>query len=161
MPAIPLSEFDAEMSSTRRLLERVPTDKGPWKPHEKSFALGHLAQLLSWMPGWITMTLNDTRFDLAGAEGYSYQPTETLLVAFDANVRAAREALASVDGEELAVTWSLVRGDQVFYSSPRGEAVREHLNHLIHHRGQLTVYLRLLDVPLPPIYGPTADEPWG
>jgi hypothetical protein len=160
MPAIPLAEFDAEMGSTRRLLERVPTDKGPWKPHAKSFALGHLAQLISWMPGWITMTLRDTRFDLASGPGYSFEPTDALLEAFDANVAGARAALMDVDGPDLDVVWSLVHGDRVLYSNPRGSAVREHLRHLVHHRGQLSVYLRLIDVPLPSIYGPTADEGW-
>jgi len=160
MPAIPLSEFDAEMASTRRLLSRVPTEKGTWKPHEKSFALGHLAQLVSWMPGWITMTLRDTAFDLDQGDGYSFEPTEALLEAFDANVAGAREALVDVDGPELDVIWSLRHGERVLYSAPRGEAVRGHLSHLVHHRGQLTVYLRLIDVPIPSIYGPTADEGW-
>jgi uncharacterized damage-inducible protein DinB len=160
-PAIPLEEFDLEMASTRRLLERVPTEKGTWKPHEKSFPLGHLAQLVSWMPGWIASTLREPRIDLAGGGGgYSFEATETLLGTFDGHVRTAREALGSVTGAELEVPWSLVMGSQVLYTAPRGIAVRGHLNHLIHHRGQLTVYLRLVDVPLPSIYGPTADESW-
>ncbi len=158
--AIPLPEFDQEMTSTRRLLERVPSEKGTWKPHTKSFALGHLAQLVSWMPGWITTTLREREIDLAQSGGYSFEPTEALLQQFDHNVDEAREALASVTGDDLGVQWSLVNGDQVFFTAPRGEVVRMHLNHLIHHRGQLTVYLRLIDVPLPPIYGPTADEKW-
>lgn len=159
-PAIPLAEFDQEMASTRRLLERVPTEKGTWKPHEKSFALGHLAQLLSWMPGWIPRTLYQTSIDLAGGPGYSFEPTDALLRDLDRNVGEARDALASVTGEDLEVEWSLKQGDQVLFSARRGEVVRQHLNHLIHHRGQMTVYLRLLDVPLPSIYGPTADEQW-
>jgi uncharacterized damage-inducible protein DinB len=159
-PAIPLKEFDLEMASTRRLLERVPTDKGTWKPHAKSFALGHLAQLVASMPGWVTTTLREPHIDLAGFGGYSFQPTEALVEAFDANVRAAREALADVTGAALDEPWSLRHGDRVLFTTPRGETVRAHLNHLIHHRGQLTVYLRLLDVPLPSVYGPTADERW-
>lgn len=158
-PAIPLDEFDQEMATTRRLLERVPSDKGAWKPHEKSFALGHLAQLVTWMPGWIGRSLREPAIDLANAARYSFEPTETLLGQFDRNVADAREALESVTGSALDETWSLRMGDQVLFSAPRGQAVRGHLNHFIHHRGQLTVYLRLLDVPLPPIYGPTADEP--
>lgn len=159
-PAIPLKEFDLEMASTRKLLERVPTDKGTWKPHQKSFALGHLAQLVASMPGWITTTLREPHIDLAGFAGYSFEPTEVLVRAFDAHVRAAREALADVTGAALDEPWSLRHGDRVLFTSPRGEVVRSHLNHLIHHRGQLTVYLRLVDVPLPPVYGPTADERW-
>jgi uncharacterized damage-inducible protein DinB len=159
-PAIPLKEFDLEMATTRRLLERVPTDKGTWKPHEKSFALGHLAQLVAAMPGWITTTLREPHIDLAGFGGYSFQPTDVLLEAFDANVRAARQAIEEVVGAALDEPWSLRHGDRVVFTAPRGETVRSTLNHLIHHRGQLTVYLRLVNVPLPSIYGPTADERW-
>ena len=159
-PAIPLAEFDLEMATTRKLLERVPDGKGSWKPHEKSFALGHLAQLVAWMPGWIGRSLRDTSIDLAGGSGYSFEKTETLLRDFDRNVADARRALESVTGAALDVPWSLKRGETVLFTMPRGPVVRSHLNHLIHHRGQLTVYLRLLDVPIPSIYGPTADEQW-
>jgi uncharacterized damage-inducible protein DinB len=159
-PAIPLKEFDQEMASTRRLLERVPGDRGQWKPHEKSFALGHLAQLVAWMPGWIANTLRQPHLDLGQAAGYSFEPTEALVRVFDGNVRDAREALAATTGDELQRPWSLKHGDRVLFTAPRGEVVRGHLNHLIHHRGQLTVYLRLVDVPLPQVYGPTADERW-
>jgi uncharacterized damage-inducible protein DinB len=158
--AIPLAEFDQEMASTRRLLERVPEDEGAWKPHEKSFALGHLAQLVAWIPGWIASTLRETEIDLAEGADYSLEPTETLLRQFDENVRDARGALEEVTGSDLDVPWSLKHGERVLFTQPRGEVVRQHLSHLIHHRGQLTVYLRLVDVPLPSIYGPTADEPW-
>lgn len=159
-PAIPLEEFDAEMATTRRLLERVPTEHGTWKPHEKSFALGHLAQLVAGMPGWIARSLREPHIDLAGGAGYSFEPTEKLLGIFDGNVADARSALGEVSGPALREPWSLKLGDQVLLTSPRGAVVRMHLNHFIHHRGQLTVYLRLLDVPLPQIYGPTADERW-
>ena len=156
--AIPLKEFDQEMASTRRLLERVPGEKGAWKPHEKSFALGHLAQLVSWIPAWIANSLREPGLDLLQAPGYSFEQTETLLHDFDGHVRDAREALSAVVGADLETPWSLRRGEQVLLTTPRGEIVRMHLRHLIHHRGQLTVYLRMVDVPLPPIYGPTADE---
>jgi hypothetical protein len=156
-----MKEFDVEMGSTRKLLERVPSDQGAWKPHPKSFCLGHLAQLVTWIPGWITTSLRETSIDLkAGAGGYSILPTGQLLEGFDRNVTDARTALAAVGGPALDVPWSLKAGDQVLFTLPRGEVVRQHLNHLIHHRGQLTVYLRLLEVPLPQIYGPTADEKW-
>jgi uncharacterized damage-inducible protein DinB len=160
MPAIPLKEFDQEMVSTRKLLVRVPSERARWKPHEKSFALGHLTQLISWMPGWIANSLREPHIDLAAAGGYSFEPTETLLREFDRNVGEAHEALVSVVGPALEAPWSLRHGDRVIFTAPRGEVVRSHLNHLIHHRGQLTVYLRLVDVPLPQIYGPTADERW-
>jgi uncharacterized damage-inducible protein DinB len=159
-PAISLKEFDQEMASTRKLLERVPSEKGAWKPHQKSFAMGHLAQLVAWIPGWIATSLRESHIDLAKAGGYSLETTETLLKFFDTNVREAREALRAVTGAALDAPWSLRRGEQVLFTAPRGEVVRQHLSHLIHHRGQLTVYLRLVDVPLPQVYGPTADERW-
>jgi uncharacterized damage-inducible protein DinB len=159
-PAIPLKEFDQEMASTRKLLERVPSEKGTWKPHDKSFALGHLAQHVSRMPVWIATSLREPHIDLAKAGGYGFEQTESLLRMFDANVRDAREALGTVTGNALDAPWSLKRGEQVLFTLPRGEVVRQHLNHLIHHRGQLTVYLRLIGVPLPSVYGPTADERW-
>jgi uncharacterized damage-inducible protein DinB len=155
-----LPEFDQEMATTRKLLERVPSDKGPWKPHPKSFPLGHLAQLVATMPGWLTKTLRDTEINLATAPGYSFETTEALLGEFDRHVRDAREALTAARDADFTVLWSLKNGDQVLFTAPRGAVVRSHMNHLIHHRGQLSVYLRLNDVPLPSIYGPTADEPW-
>jgi len=153
-----LPEFDQEMAVTRRLLERVPGDRGDWKPHPKSFSLGHLAQLVSWMPGWIANTLRDTKLDLQRASGYSLEKTETLLTGFDQNVRDARAALEAAKDADFGVPWSLTRGEQVLFTAPRAAVVRSHISHLSHHRGQLTVYLRLLDVPIPSIYGPTADE---
>ena len=153
-----LPEFDQEMATTRRLLERVPTDKGTWKPHEKSFSLGHLAQLVAWMPGWITNALRERELNLARAGGYSYEKTETLLAMFDKNVSEARSAIVSSKDEDYKVDWSLKHGDRVIFTQPRASIVRMNINHLIHHRGQLTVYLRLVNVPLPSIYGPTADE---
>jgi uncharacterized damage-inducible protein DinB len=155
-----LPEFDQEMAITRRLLERVPTERGAWKPHVKSFSLGHLAQLVSWMPGWITQAMRETRLDLGAAPKYSHEKTEALLAGFDQNVKEARAALAAARDEEYLVPWSLTAGDRVLFTLPRVAVVRQTINHLIHHRGQLTVYLRLVDVPLPSIYGPTADEGW-
>src|SRR5438034_7321850 len=96
-----LPEFDHEMATTRKLLERVPSDKGSWKPHPKSFALGHLAQLVSWMPGWVTNTLQHTDLELTAWPGYTFETTETLLAGFDRNVREARDAFPSVKDEAL------------------------------------------------------------
>jgi uncharacterized damage-inducible protein DinB len=155
-----LPEFDQEMATTRKLLARVPGEKGTWKPHEKSFALGHLAQLVATMPGWITKTVKGTDINLAGGPGYSFEKTESLLEQFDKHVKEAREAIAASKDPDYDVPWSLKMGDHVIFTLPRGTVVRQHINHLVHHRGQLTVYLRLLDVPIPSIYGPTADEKW-
>jgi uncharacterized damage-inducible protein DinB len=155
-----IPEFDQEMATTRRVLERVPSEKATWKPHAKSFSLGHLAQLLSWMPGWITTTLKEKELDLAGGSGYSIEKTETLLDVFDKNVKEARAALGKASDEDFQVGWSLKNAERVIFTLPRVVVVRQHINHLVHHRGQMTVYLRLLDVPIPSIYGPTADEKW-
>ena len=118
---------------------------------------GECAQALGTL-GWIANTVSETSLDLATAPKYSFETTATLLGEFDKNVRAAREALRASRDTDYAVPWSLKHGDRVLFTAPRGTVVRTHINHLIHHRGQLTVYLRLNDVALPPIYGPTADE---
>ena len=156
-----LPEFDEEMKSTRRVLERVPSENGEWKPHPKSFSLAHLAQLVSWMPGWLTNILQETSLDLASGGRYSTEKTETLLAGFDKVVQEARAAITAAKEGDYDVIWSLKHGDNVLFSAPRKVVVRQTISHLSHHRGQLTVYLRLLDVPVPSIYGPTADEGWG
>lgn len=156
-----VEEFDREMKTTRKLIERVPSDKGPWKPHEKSFALGHLAQLVATMPGWLTNIARGVDINLAGGPGYSFQPTESLVEQFDKHVREARAALAAFKDVDYSLPWSLKMGDQVLFTDQRGMVIRQTINHFCHHRGQLTVYLRLVDVPIPQIYGPTADERWG
>lgn len=160
IPSSLLPEFDQEMLTTRRVLERVPSDKAEWRPHPKSFPIGHLAQLLAGMPGWITNAITETKLDLSKGAGYTFEKTETLLDQFDKNVSSAREALANASEEDFAVMWSLTMGDRTLISMPRGDVVRQTISHLSHHRGQMTVYLRLLDIPVPSIYGPTADEKW-
>ena len=155
-----LSEFDQEMASTRRVLERVPDDNPGWKPHPKSFSIAHLAQLLASMSGWIGQVLTNTELDLKSGGGYSNQKTRSLLQAFDENVRKSREAIVNATDADYDVPWSLKMGSDVLFTAPRRVVVRQHLSHLSHHRGQMTVYLRLLDVPVPSIYGPTADESW-
>jgi len=154
-----LPEFDQEMATTRKVIERVPTDKGKFKPHPKSFSLGHLTQLVAGMPGWITNAVTETSLDLGGYPGYSYERTEDLVKSFDKHVKEARKAIASAKDSDFKINWSLKRGEQVFFTAPRAAIVRQTINHLVHHRGQLTVYLRLVDVAVPSIYGPTADEP--
>jgi len=152
-------EFAEEMASTRKFLERVPSERGQWKPHAKSFALGHLAQLVSWMPGWIADTIGQPYKDLAGGgSGYSFETTETLLDAFDENVARALQALTTSADATWSENWQLRVGGKVVWEAPRSVVVRTHINHLVHHRAQLGVYLRLLDVPVPSAYGPTADE---
>lgn len=153
-----LPEFDQEMTVTRRLLERVPAAQMTWKPHEKSFPLGHLAQLLARMPSWITSAMTDASLDLAAGPSYSFETPEALLGEFDEHVRRARAAIAAAPDAAFAAPWSLTIGDRTVFTLTRREIVRQDINHLVHHRGQLTVYLRLLDVPLPQIYGPTADD---
>jgi uncharacterized damage-inducible protein DinB len=113
------------------------------------------------MPGWITNAVEADSLDLSGGPKYTTERTDTLLQLFDKNVAAARAALAAANDARFAETWSLTMGGKVLFSSPKGAVVRQNLSHLAHHRGQMTVYLRLLDVPVPSVYGPTADEGWG
>jgi uncharacterized damage-inducible protein DinB len=155
-----LPEFDQEMAVTRRVIERVPDDNPNWAPHPKSFSIAHLAQLLAWLPGWIGQTLTGTELDLASGGGYSVQSTAALLETFDENVGKSREAIAAAKDSDYEVPWSLKMMGHVLFTLPRREVVRQHISHLSHHRGQMTVYLRMRDVPVPSIYGPTADEPW-
>lgn len=156
-----LPEFDDEMQVTRRVLERVPDGNPDWKPHPKSFSIAHLTQLVARMPGWLTNAVRETKLDLSSGANYSNESTATLLGEFDRNVAEARAAIAGASDSDFDVDWSLTMGDQVLFSASRRRIVRQTINHLVHHRGQLTVYLRLNDVPIPSIYGPTADEPWG
>ena len=151
-------EFEQETSTTRRVLERVPSDKGDWKPHAKSFSLAHLAQLVAWMPGWLPNMLREPELNLGKASPYSRESTATLLELFDRGVRDGREGLATAKDEAFSELWSLKMGDRVLMSLPRSVVVRQHFSHMVHHRAQLGVYLRLLDVPVPSMYGPTADE---
>ena len=160
-----LPEFDQEMQGTRKTLERVPDDKWNWKPHEKSGTLGWLAGHVALLPGWTTMTLNTEEFDYAPADGKSsYQPPKTenrqqLLAAFDKEAAEARAALAKVSDQDMFKTWKLLAGGHEIFAMPRVAVVRSVvMNHLIHHRAQLGVYLRLLNVAVPGLYGPSADE---
>ena len=161
-----LPEFDHEMATTRRLLERVPEDRLDWAPHPKSMTLGRLAGHLVEIPTWIRTTLDKDSHDLAGAdptEVEAKRPKHTsraaLLEAFDEATKTARALIASKTDEDLGKPWLLRNGGRTIVSMPRTGVLRSFLmNHLIHHRGQLSVYLRLLDVPVPAMYGPSADE---
>jgi uncharacterized damage-inducible protein DinB len=155
-----LAEFESEAAITRRVLERVPENKGDWKPHEKSMPMGRLAGLVANMPGWIAMMLTQDEFDVAA--GPPLAPIKTnaeLLAAFDGNVARSKDALKKTNDAHLDTKWRMLARGHVVSESSRYENLRSGvLNHLAHHRGQLTVYLRLNDVPVPSVYGPTADE---
>ena len=156
-----LPEFDQEMAATRRVLERVPETALEWRPHPKSFNLGELATHLSRVPHWGTLILKGDGYDLAssGPRKPAFPTVSEVLAQFDANVREVRAALVEMTDGQLLQPWMLRRGDRVVMSVPRVSAVRGFVvRHVVHHRGQLTVYLRMNDVPLPPLYGSTADE---
>ena len=157
-----LPEFDHEMTTTRKALERVPEDKLEWKPHARSFSLGALATHLANLPTWGTETLTKSEIDLPAVQQPASALTSKteLIAAFDRNVAAARAAMTGKTDAELLAIWSLKRGGKTLFSMPKTAVLRSFvLSHIIHHRAQLGVYLRLLDVPVPATYGPTADEP--
>ena len=155
-----LPEFDHEFAQTRRTLERVPLDKADWKPHAKSFSLGDLTAHVADIPRWVPVTISQDEFEMDG----SYEPTkpdtiEGVLAHFDEGVAEARSIIEGASGDDLMATWSMKQGGEVTLSMPKAAVLRSFiLNHNIHHRAQLGVYLRLLDVPVPAIYGPSADE---
>jgi len=158
-----LPEFDQEMASTRKVLERVPEDKFAWKPHDKSFSMAHLASHIANMVSWTGETMNKTEVNMAGIPpeemNRAAKNRAELLATFDANVAKARAALQKPDADYV-VPWSLKNGAQVFFTMPRYSCIRGFcLNHIVHHRAQLGVYLRLNDIAVPGVYGPSADEP--
>jgi uncharacterized damage-inducible protein DinB len=157
-----LPEFDREMGLTRRLLDRVPDGQFAWKPHEKSMTLGRLAEHLAELPGWATMTMLESGIDMATPRPPGYAPPATraaVLALFDRNVAEARAALSGRTDGEMMAPWTLKAQGKEIFTMPKAVVMRGFvLNHLIHHRGQMTVYLRLHDVALPSIYGPSADE---
>jgi uncharacterized damage-inducible protein DinB len=159
-----LPEFDHEMATTRKLLDRVPADKVAWKPHAKSFSLGDLSLHLGELCGWTQEALTKTELDINPPGGQSYtrppfESKEALLKAFDESATKARAAIAKATDAEFMVGWTLKAGGQAIFTIPRVAVIRTWvMNHIIHHRGQLSVYLRLLDVPVPSIYGPSADD---
>jgi uncharacterized damage-inducible protein DinB len=158
-----LPEFDHEMATTRRLLDRVPAAQFAWTPHDKSMSLGTLSAHLANIPYWCTATLAGPSLDLNtiadGARPKVPESHDALLKTFDEKVATARARLAAATDGELNAPWTLKQGDEEFFTMPRIAAIRTFvISHTIHHRGQLSVYLRLNNVPVPPIYGPTADE---
>ena len=156
-----LAEIDQEAAITKRVLERVPGDKLSWKPHEKSMSLGQLALHTATIPGSMAGFIAPDRFELPPSFGPppEAETSEELVPTLESSVATAKEYLSGLDDETALSTWTLAKGDQEVMAAPRIGVVRSiMLNHWYHHRGQLSVYLRLLDVPVPSIYGPSADE---
>jgi len=156
-----IAELKMEAANTRKMLERVPTDKNDWKPHAKSMTLGRLATHVAELPGWTATTMTTDELDVSKMD---YKPvyatsTEDLVAKLDENVNKAVAALENANDEEFEKIWTLRNGGHVIFSMPKKVVVRNvSYNHNIHHRGQLSVYLRLLGIPVPGMYGPSADE---
>jgi uncharacterized damage-inducible protein DinB len=158
-----LPEFDQEMASARRTLERIPEDKLAWKPHEKSMTLGRLAGHVAELPGFGVAAITTENLDFAnrpaGSKPLVAESQNHVLEIFDKKVAEVRAAIAKTSDAEWAKNWKLSAGDKVFFNGPRIMALRRMvMNHIIHHRAQLGVYLRLNDVAVPSVYGPSADE---
>jgi len=156
-----LPEFDHEMGTTRRLLERLPEPDLAWKPHDKSFTLGQLAGHIANLPNWTLTTFDGDAFDLADMGPRAVPPASVaeVLQTFDANVKTARAKIDEQIDPAFFAKWTLKNHGEEVFTMPKVAVLRSFvMNHLIHHRGQLSVYLRLRNVPLPSIYGPTADE---
>jgi len=156
-----IGELKNEGANTRKMLEKVPEDNLGWKPHEKSMTIGRLASHITEIPVWINRTLAADSFNFASLPMVRnmYESNEALLRVFDDTQAAAIEALGNASDDALNATFTLLRGEQVVYTMPRKVLIRNFaFNHVIHHRGQLSVFLRLLNIPVPGMYGPSADE---
>jgi uncharacterized damage-inducible protein DinB len=159
-----LPEFDQEMASTRKVLERVPDDKLDWQPHPKSHTIGWNANHLANLPDWLVHTLTTPSLDIAPVGGESYQMPKLasqaeILETFDRNVAAGRAAITAATDQDMSTMWTLERAGKPIFTMPRSAVVRSVvLNHMIHHRAILCVYLRLNDIPVPGMYGPSGDE---
>jgi uncharacterized damage-inducible protein DinB len=159
-----LNELKQEAATTRKVLERIPLDKSDWKPHEKSMALGKLALHVAELPGWVSMTILTDELDFANFKNNRKEvtTTEQLLAIHDEHVAQAISVLEHYDGTTYDAPWTLRTGDMVHFTMPRYNVLRSMAyNHLYHHRSQLGVYLRLLNIPVPGMYGPTADDMQG
>lgn len=156
-----IAELQMESASSRKMLERVPTDRNDWAPHEKSMKLGRLSTHVAELPGWVAFTIQADELDFLNMD---YKPvtnptSEELVALHDLNVKNAIEALEGASNEDLEKPWTLRRGEHIIFTMPKKVVIRSMaFNHMVHHRGQLSVYLRLLDVPVPGMYGPSFDE---
>jgi len=162
MEFIPLlqNEMEEEAQITRKMLSRVPSDKLDWQPHPKSMSLGKLAAHVAELPGWVAMALTTTELDFAS---HPYEPepvksTADILAYFEVSLKSGREALANANIEAFTDIWTLRNGDQILSRRTKYEVIRMSYCQIVHHRAQLGVYLRLLDIPIPGSYGPSADE---
>ncbi len=153
-----MRELEAEAPACRKCLERIPIDLSDWKPHEKSMTMGYLSLLVAEMPKWVAHTVDPGVIDFATWQHFQAKTTEELVKHFDDNVSSAKKALQDTTDERLSELFYLKRGPQVFMSLPRKDCIAQTINHLVHHRGQLTVYMRLNNLPVPSIYGPSADD---
>ena len=156
-----LAELENEAKVTRTCLERVPADKFDWKPHEKSMTFGRLATHCAEMFGWTKETLKSDVLDFAAFDYKPFEPksNDELLAFFDDHIAKAKAILAETSDETFFTDWTMRNGEQVYFTMPKVAVMRSFvMNHIIHHRGQLSVYLRLNDIPVPSLYGPSADE---
>lgn len=153
-----LKELETETGASRKCLERIPPELFSWKPHEKSMAMGYLALLVAEIPKWITYTIEKSEIDFVTFQHFQPKTTAELVNHFEENMIGARSALKHASDESFSGMFNLKNKGQVLFSSPKGDTVGSSINHLVHHRGQLTVYMRLNNIPVPSIYGPSADE---
>jgi len=153
-----LKELEAETTATRKCLERIPESLFDYKPHERSMTMGYLALLVAEIPKWLTTMVEQSELDFVTYSHFKPANTAELVKHFDENVQGAKIALAKVSNEALNETFYLKNNGQVLFSSPKKEFIESSVNHMVHHRGQLTVYMRLNDIPVPSIYGPSADD---
>ncbi len=156
-----LNELEAEATATRKCLERIPVEKFDWKPHEKSMPLGYLALLVAEIPRWIQTMIEEPEIDFATFDHFQAKSTSELVNHFDDNLKKAKKALESVADEALSEPFYLKRKGQVLFTASKKDTLAPLINHQVHHRGQLTVYMRMNNIPVPSIYGPSADDrPW-
>jgi uncharacterized damage-inducible protein DinB len=163
LTAFLLAELDREVNRSRRALEQVPEGRYDWKPHDKSMIFGYLADMVATIPSWIVMQVTKNELDVAPAQGPTMKPepkktSAALIEALDKSAAEARTALEQTTDEHLMTTWCLKARGEVVQAAPRYEMIQDTINHWAHHRGQMTVYLRLMGAKVPAIYGPSADD---